>query len=54
MRTFHELPEHVLYDTISLVVDFTQSKGWQLSLRLVNRKYDGNLRLALTNTTSLM
>ncbi|EXJ66861.1 uncharacterized protein A1O5_10056 [Cladophialophora psammophila CBS 110553] len=40
MRTFHELPEHVLHDTISVVVDFTQSKGWQLSLRLVNRQFN--------------
>ena len=37
MRAFHELPEHVLHDIISMAIDATRSKGWQLSLRQVNR-----------------
>lgn len=43
MRTFHDIPDHVLHEVLSVTIDSTRSKGWQLSLRLVNRKCQGIL-----------
>ena len=37
MTTFHELPDDILHDVIAAVIDLTQFRGWQFSLRLVNR-----------------
>lgn len=54
MRTFGDLPEHVLHDVVSATIDSTRFKGWQLSLRLVNRKYCQSLRATLTDATSLI
>lgn len=41
MSLTQKLPEHVIEDVISKAIDLTQYRGWQMSLRLVNRKdYD--------------
>lgn len=54
MLQLQDLPDHVLLNIISFAIDATQFKGWQLSLRLVNRKFKDKFGWALAYTTSLL
>jgi hypothetical protein len=54
MIELEDLPDHVLRTIVSLVIDATQFKGWQLSLRQVNRKFGLTFERAPTYTNPLV